>query len=119
MGAGIAVLFRRKWPRMYRQYHALCEKGHFQPGEIFAWQEGDSPVIYNLATQLYPGRDARLEAIATSMQKMLADASERGIKRIGMPRIGAGLGGLDWKEVQQVLRAKADTSDIEIIVHVL
>lgn len=119
MGAGIAALFSRKWPQMFKQYRKLCKAGEYQPGDCFSWQDGDSPVIYNLATQLRPGRDARLEAVAQSVQRMLDDATERGVKRIGLPQIGAGIGGLVWDDVEQVLRAAADTTDIELVVHVL
>lgn len=119
MGAGIAALFSRKWPEMFRAYRVLCKQGRFRPGDCFAWQAGESPVIYNLATQDRPGRHASLEAISASVQKMLVDAKERGIIRIGLPQIGSGIGGLAWDDVQQVLRAQAATSDIELIVHVL
>jgi O-acetyl-ADP-ribose deacetylase (regulator of RNase III) len=115
MGAGIAAEFGRRWPEMYAAYRARCEAGTFRPGGFFAWDAGDV-VVYNLATQPSPGPSARVEAIGASVGAALADAASRGIARLGVPRLGAGIGGLAWPDVERVLRPVAEASDVDLVV---
>lgn len=114
MGAGIAVEFKRRYPRMYLEYRRRCQHGRFQLGDIFVWEEPDL-VIYNLATQPVPRPSATLAAIDTSVRAALADAQQRGLPRLGVPRIGAGLGGLDWNDVKDVLADAGGGSPVELV----
>jgi O-acetyl-ADP-ribose deacetylase (regulator of RNase III) len=94
---------------MYGRYRVLCEKREFLLGGMFAYMPDDEngpQMIYNLATQSGPGGGASLGAIATSVGAALTDAEDWG-GRLGIPRIGCGLGGLRWKDVQGVLRTVA------------
>lgn len=115
MGAGIASTFRRRWPGMFNRYRELCIMGLFRPGDVFPW-DAAGVRIYNLATQDQPGPDATLGAIGTSVEAMLADADAAGIPQVGIPRIGAGIGGLAWLDVASVLRTVAGHSACELTV---
>jgi O-acetyl-ADP-ribose deacetylase (regulator of RNase III) len=115
MGAGIAKEFRRRFPQMYSEYRQLCKSGQFQLGDIFVWQ-ADGLLIYNLATQPVPRPSATLEAINASVRAALADAEQRSVPRLGIPRIGAGLGGLAWQDVAAVLDAAAADSAVDLLV---
>jgi len=115
MGAGIAVEFKRRYPEMYQAYRKLCLAGDFELGDVFVWT-ASAQVIYNLATQPVPKPSATLEAVEQSVQRALDDAEHRGIDRIGVPRIGAGLGGLSWPDVESTLRTVADSHRVELVV---
>lgn len=115
MGRGIAVEFRRRWPEMYAEYKRRCGDGSFTLGEIFAWDAGDR-VVFNLATQRTWRTKAELWAIDAAVRKMIAWAESQGVAVIGLPRIGSGLGGLDWPEVARTLEAAADGSDVRLVV---
>lgn len=114
MGAGIAVEFRERYPVMYETYHQLCKDGTFSLGSVMAYEYEDL-IIFNLATQQTFG-DASLDAIRQSVSQMIEYSSPRNIKRIGMPRIGAGLGGLDWSDVKDLLIELGDNTDVELVV---
>jgi hypothetical protein len=45
---------------------------------------------------------------------MLAEAERLGVREIGLPRIGAGLGGLDWDDVLEVLYAVGGDTPIDL-----
>lgn len=83
-------------------------------GDVFIWVAADK-VVYNLATQPVPGPSATLAAIHRSVRRALKDAEQRGIDRVGVPRLGAGLGGLDWPSVEATLRDVAADSHVELI----
>ena len=50
---------------------------------------------------------------------MLDMARARHIDAIGLPRIGAGLGGLDWQDVREALDAASRDSQVKLIVYEL
>ena len=116
MAGGIAVSFRALDERMYREYAARCRDGTFRLGDVMPWELQDGRVVYNLATQQRPGRDARLDAIATSVAAMLVDAETRGLEHVVVPRLGAGIGDLDWTEVERVLADAAAGARVTLIV---
>lgn len=115
MGKGIAVEFRRRWPDMYAEYKRRCTDGSFLPGDVFTW-EATERVVFNLGTQRTWRTKAELPAIEQSVRTMLADAESRGLPAVGIPRIGAGLGGLNWPSVEQKLREVADESPVQLVV---
>lgn len=115
MGKGIAVEFKKRFPAMYREYKQRCADGAFGLGDVFFWEDGDTRV-FNLGTQKTWRSGAVMSAIESSVERMLAIAEERGVGRIGLPRIGAGLGGLKWSEVRHAIETKAAASKVELVV---
>lgn len=115
MGKGIAVEFKKRFPAMYREYKQRCADGTFGLGDVFFWEDGDARV-FNLGTQKTWRSGAVMSAIEASVERMLAIAEERGVSRIGLPRVGAGLGGLKWSEVRNAIEAKAAGSKVELVV---
>jgi O-acetyl-ADP-ribose deacetylase (regulator of RNase III) len=115
MGAGIAVEFKRRFPQMYQEYRRRCRQGSFQFGNVFVWHREPDLVVYNLAPRPVPRPSATLIAIGTAVRAALADAQTHGVARLGVPRIGAGLGGLAWSDVVEVLRRASEDSTVELI----
>lgn len=106
MGAGIAKIFRSKYPAMYNTYVSLCSEGELVPGGVMIWKDPDV-MIYNLATQQSPGPDATLEDVEHSLRLAVGNCATIGIKSIGLPRIGCGIGGLDWADVKAIMEKVA------------
>src|SRR5687768_5990734 len=102
MGRGIAVEFRRRYPTMYKEYKARCQRGEFVLGDVFVWTEGGT-TVYNLGTQRTWRVKAELGAIEKAVREMVRLAETTGVARIGLPRIGAGHGALAWPDVQSLL----------------
>lgn len=102
MGKGIALQFKKKFPKMFLEYKTLCKQGDFDLGDVFKYSYSQG-VVYNLGTQKTWRTKATLEAVEESLTKMLKLAREEDIKKIALPRIGAGLGGLNWVDVKGVI----------------
>lgn len=115
MGKGIAAQFKARWPAMHWEYQRVCRRGDLAPGGIHVWRMGGRPKVYNLATQKGLGAQASLVAIREAMVKMLQHAEANGVKRIGMPRVGCGIGGLAWADVGLVIADVAQRSPVEIV----
>ena len=106
MGAGIAVGFRERYPAMYEEYRRRCKARtrEFNPGDVFLWKDADRPSVFNLATQENTTRQrATYDAVEQCLTTMRRLADAETITRIAMPRIGAGLGGLEWEKVREII----------------
>lgn len=115
MGKGIAVEFRKRFPEMYAEYKERCALGRFNLGDVLMWADGTT-TIFNLGTQQTWRTKADLNAIKVALHTMVQLAERTGIKRIGLPRIGAGLGGLPWQDVRSELSALGAATSVELVV---
>ena len=116
MGKGIALQFKNKYPKMYSEYRAMCKDGLFNPGDVFDYNYGNGH-IYNLGTQVSWKTKARLEYIEDSVVRMLELAASDNVSKIALPAIGAGLGGLNWNDVKEILNmVSVNNPDIELYV---
>jgi len=115
MGKGIAVEFRSRFPRMYSEYKQRCADGRFNLGDVFRWVE-DGITIFNLGTQRTWRTKADLNALETAMSEMVRLAEQDGISKVGLPRIGSGLGGLPWEEVRACLDRIGKETGVELVV---
>lgn len=116
MGAGVAAVVRREFPEAFRQYASACAMGNLVPGSLDHWHAGDRHV-FNLATQLDPGADARLDAIESSVKMMLRLARVHGLAEVAIPWLGCGIGGLTRAEVGPVLdTAAASVMTVDLVV---
>lgn len=117
MGKGIALQFKIKYPKMYLEYKNLCKKEMFNLGDTFIYKH-EKGYIFNLGTQKSWRTKAKIDAIEEALNKMLLFASENHIYKIGLPKIGAGLGGLDWKNVKHIIDKvgnKYDNVDLFVV----
>jgi len=117
MGKGIAVEFKTRYPQMYNEYKMLCKGGKFTLGSVFEYNFGNG-YVFNLGTQVSWTTRANLEAVGEAIEKMLSIASTVKVNKIALPKIGAGLGGLDWNDVKAVIE-KAATGYPEVDLFVV
>ena len=113
---GLALHFAERWPDMADAYVDECSGGRLELGGVFVWTAADGTVIYNLATQLHGGPNAELGAIESSLRSAVEHAEDHGITTIGLPRIGAGIGGLKWEDVRAVIVGVAALTDLSLVV---
>jgi O-acetyl-ADP-ribose deacetylase (regulator of RNase III) len=115
MDAGIASAFKKRWPRMFEEYQARCADGRFHLGDVLVWSEGDE-TVYNLAIQEHWKKKAKIPALARTLRRAAELAAAAGIAQIGLPRIGAGLGGLDWPRVRKVISEVGAETGVTFVV---
>ncbi len=118
MNAGIAREFKERYPQMFREYQAYCRSGDFQLGDTQFYHSPDQnmPHVINVAIQLDLRNGARIEHIKQGLEKVEAYHAQLGIKTLAMPRMGCGLGGLDWKDVRPIVQDIFRNSNLEVVV---
>ena len=114
MDAGVSVAFKKRWPGMFEDYAARCADARFHLGDVVVWNEDDH-VVYTLAIQEHWKKKAKLPALARALRRMVSLAEHAGVERIGLPRLGAGLGGLDWPRVKRVLEEVGAETKVTLV----
>jgi O-acetyl-ADP-ribose deacetylase (regulator of RNase III) len=119
MGAGVAKLFRQRFPRMYQDYKYACQHRELDAGALHTFRE-DGTWVLNLASQDRPGANARIDWLASSLVDAFEFAQERSLQGFALPRIGAGIGGLTHGEAVEAMHsAAAAYPNIELEVYAL
>lgn len=113
MGAGIAKEFKRRFPGMFDQYKQHCDTGKLMPGGVYVYRAEDNRAICNLATQDEPGPNADYALLVASLIHTLNELLRIGIREIALPRLGCGIGGLEWRAVRTFLQVVEGIADME------
>lgn len=109
MGAGIAKPFKDKFPLMYEEYALWCEKGQLRPGRMFPYYAGQGRWVYNIASQDFPGANAKARWLSMGLRDAFMHARVFGVSEIAVPQIGCGIGGLDYrKDVEPIFERLSD-----------
>ncbi|XP_003207600.1 ADP-ribose glycohydrolase OARD1 isoform X1 [Meleagris gallopavo] len=113
MGAGIAVLFKKKFGGVQE----LLDQQK-KTGEVAVLQRDDR-YIYYLITKKKVSHKPTYEDMRKSLEAMKTHCLNNGVTDISMPKIGCGLDRLDWDKVSAILGEVFEDTDIKITVYTL
>jgi O-acetyl-ADP-ribose deacetylase (regulator of RNase III) len=117
MGKGIALEFKKRYPKMYEGYRHLCKEGKFKIGMLWLYRAPDRYVL-NFPTKEHWRRPSKPEYIKKGLEKFVDKYNYLGITSISFPQLGCGHGGLGWEsEVQPLMEAYLKKLPIPIYVH--
>lgn len=101
MGRGLAAQFKRAYPDMFEAYRAATKAGEVAPGVLHVHElSGGRGFVVNLPTKRHWRAKARLEDVDAGLIALASWAREQGVASLAIPRLGCGLGGLDWEVVR-------------------
>jgi len=115
MGKGIAVSFKKRWPNMYSEYRQRCISGEFGLGDVLIWEE-DGVMVFNLGTQVTWRARAQLWAIEQGLIHVIRECELLQIAEVALPRIGSGLGGLEWSVVRSLMMDIGSRTQVKLRV---
>jgi len=100
MGSGVAKALYEKWKEVRTEYLA---RGSMVLGDAQFIEVEKGLVVANCFTQRYYGRSGEAYATPEAIDKALSKVAEHALdvldlNDIHIPKIGCGLGGLDWDE---------------------
>lgn len=118
MGSGVAKALYTKWPKVREAYMA---RTRMVIGEVQFVDVEPGIVVANCFTQDQYGYDgaqyAKLDGILNALHEVAAyDALVTGLDVIHIPRIGCGLGGLDWRDLEPQLKVIEGYMNAEFVV---
>jgi O-acetyl-ADP-ribose deacetylase (regulator of RNase III) len=105
MGKGIALEFKKRYPKMFREYRKVCLRKELCPGDIWIWKHNDEWII-NFATKDHWRNPSKYSYIEHGLNELSAYLHKNPNKTIGIPPLGCGNGGLDWNRVKYTIIEK-------------
>lgn len=121
MGRGIALQFKNMYPANFKAYEAACKREEVQPGRMFVFETKQlTPprLIINFPTKRHWRGKSRIEDIEAGLVDLVNVIRDKNIRSIAIPPLGAGLGGLDWKEVRpRIEHALGELEGVQVIVY--
>ena len=116
MGGGIASYIARAFPRA-EDADFDTEEG--DPGKLgtYSYSRG-TPDIFNLYTQFEPGANIDYGAVRDAFKALYRHCKSHGLldKKIGIPKIGAGIAGGDWSKVASIIESVWEEGQIYVYV---
>jgi O-acetyl-ADP-ribose deacetylase (regulator of RNase III) len=110
MNSGLALSLRSDWPAMYKDFRHHSHTVNPAPGTLWAWAGAGGPRIIALFTQQpapsehsHPGK-ARIQDVNHCLRALRHFIEHENIPSIALPRIATGVGGLQWNEVQPLIK---------------
>lgn len=119
-GSGIALEVKNKYPEAYKKYRDEYLDNGLVGGTVIPVETNDK-IIINMITQNFYGKDgkryAKYDWIADGFYTLNQFCKQRGVDKVAMPLIGAGLGGGDWAVISAII--ESECKDIQPFVYVL
>ena len=117
MGKGLALEFKKRFPNNFIHYQACCKNSSLTIGKLLIVPENGKAII-NFPTKKHWKDNSELNYIVLGLEKLKIAIPRYGITSIAFPKIGCGLGNLDWKDVFPLIQKFADEIDQAISIEV-
>lgn len=117
MGKGIALEFKKRFPEMFKDYVARCERQEVKLGRPYLYKTLVLPWVLNFPTKDHWRSVAKLESIVQGLEYLLKNCKEWGITSLAIPPLGCGEGQLDWRVVGPTLYRYLRRMDIPVVLY--
>ena len=117
MGKGVALEFKKRFPRMVRDYEYRCAQNLVRLGEPYLYEDESGARIINFPTKGHWRSSSRLADVERGLDYLAAHAAEWHITSLALPPLGCGNGGLAWSEVGPLIHAKLHALPFDIEVY--
>lgn len=120
MGRGLALDFKRAYPSMFDSYKRRCDQGVFKVGRIMFYRgTGDGHIICLFPTKEHWRTPSKLEYIEDGLKAFVKYYAEWNITSAAFPKLGCGLGGLDWEHhVRPLMERYLNDLDIPVEIYI-
>lgn len=121
-GKGFVLAVSKRWPEPEAAYRAASEQGKLLLGEVQFVRVSDAITVANLIGQHGVARrgrtDApiRYDAIRDGLQRVARHAKHERAS-VHMPRIGTGLAGGDWRDIELIVKSTLCDEGVAVIVY--
>ena len=117
MGKGLALEFKKRYPKMFEEYKKQCRDGWLYVGSFMLWRAKDHFVL-NFPTKKHWKDPSSLIYVEAGLLSFANEYESYGISSIAFPRLGCGNGGLDWKTVKSVMELYLQELPIDVYIYI-
>lgn len=121
MGKGIAMQFKTHFPVNYKVYAKACKQNELEIGKLLVVNDKSElygeKLIVNFPTKMDWKNPSQYEFIERGLIALVEWITTQQIRSIAVPALGAGLGGLDWREVKLLLEKYLQNIACEVYIY--
>jgi O-acetyl-ADP-ribose deacetylase (regulator of RNase III) len=123
MGAGIAKVCMDLWPEPCKKYNSLCKETDLKGGSVTYYPVHNLAVphikyMICFATKQEVYKPAQMLYVQQGLERLIKVFPSSGIKSLGVPPLGCGLGGLQWKLVKPlIIEALKQVPDVDFYIY--
>lgn len=112
MGCGVALEFRRRYPKMFSKYRRLCNMNKIMPGTMWVWKTEDEKLVVNFPTKKHWRNSSQYSYVENGLRELreLLSGYNNG-SVVAIPALGCGHGGLDWDLVLTMIKKELANLD--------
>lgn len=123
--SGLALGLRNDYPVMVKDFRHYCHIHNPKAGEIWGWGGVGGKQIINLMAQEpadsrssnnHPGK-ATISNLNHCLKKLADFTEKEQIKRLAIPKLATGVGGLEWDEVNESIQKYLGSLDADVYVY--
>lgn len=119
MGAGVALMFKNRYPDMFIDYVEACKKNEVRPGKPHIWEHIDlisQCTIINFPTKVHWKNPSEYEYIEKGLIWLKAFLENKENSIVTLPALGCGHGGLEWEKVKKMIEKYLGETAAKILV---
>jgi len=121
MGKGVALMFKEAFPENFKAYEEACKSKEVHVGKMFVTEREEMfgpKWIINFPTKAHWRFPSKIDWIVKGLEDLKRVIAEKNIKSVALPPLGAGNGGLDWKDVRrEIENSLAEVLEVDVIVY--
>lgn len=120
--SGLALALREAWPAMYKDFRHYCHQTHPKAGGAWLWGGAGGKILIGLLTQEEPKDEhsnpgkATHHTVNLTLKVLRGMIEKEKLTSVALPRLATGVGGMDWAEVEPLIRQHL--GDLKIPVYV-
>jgi O-acetyl-ADP-ribose deacetylase (regulator of RNase III) len=122
---GLALSLRQDWPALYKDFRHYLHTAHPQPGGLWIWSGAGGRRIINLFTQepapgehAHPGK-ATYGNVNHCLRELHKLVEAEKLSSVALPRLAAGVGGLDWNQVEPLIQSHLGLLTIPVYLYTI
>lgn len=119
MGAGVALMFKKKYPDMFIDYLHACKRNEVKPGKPHVWEYRDllsNVTIINFPTKVHWRNPSEYEYIDKGLIWLRNFLLHKENSVVTLPALGCGHGGLNWEKVKIMIQKYLGDLKTKILV---
>lgn len=116
MGAGIALEFKLRYPKMFEDYVERCDKKEMKIGRPRLFKDSEELWILNFPTKNHWRNPSKINYIEEGLSYFVENYKKANIDSIAFPKLGTNNGGLDWKQVKIMMEKYLGKLEIDVYI---
>lgn len=117
MGKGVALEFKKRWPKLMQDYEKRCAIKEVQPGVPYLYTDILGASILNFPTKGHWRSASRLDDIKNGLEIFVENYKAWKIESVAFPPLGCGNGGLEWDLVGPLMYSALSKIDIPVEIY--